>query len=329
VPEDADLITPARPDYSTQLVSRQDSVAPPPAAIYLARLAPTGRRSQKRALDTIAEWLSNGQLDAGTFPWADLRYAHTQAVRALLAERYAPATVNRHLAALRGVLRECFYLGLMSADDLQRASNLGAVRASPLPHGRALAHAEIRRMFEICRSDRRPAGIRDTAIFTVLYTAGLRRSELVSLDLRDYDPEDGGLTIRQAKGRKDRRTYLPSAARPLLGAWIVVRGHQPGALFWRIRKGGVLVPGRLDESSVLWILERRAKAAGAAHFSPHDLRRTYISNLLDSGADIATVQRLVGHASVTTTQRYDRRGEEVKRQAAEQLNVPNLTGSQE
>ncbi|MDQ5852392.1 MAG: site-specific integrase [Chloroflexota bacterium] len=106
--------------------------------------------------------------------------------------------------------------------------------------------------------------------------------------------------------------------------WIGVRGDTPGALFWRIRKGSNLVPGYMDETSVRWILRRRAKEAGVEGFSPHDLRRTYISNLLDAGADIATVQRLAGHANVTTTQRYDRRGEAVKRQAAERLFIPEL-----
>jgi integrase len=114
------------------------------------------------------------------------------------------------------------------------------------------------------------------------------------------------------------------AARPLLERWLALRGPAAGPLFSRIRKGGTLVPGRMDESSVLWILQQRARQSGVEHFSPHDLRRTYISNLLDAGADIATVQRLVGHANIATTQRYDRRGETAKRQAAERLYVPDL-----
>src|SRR5436309_1926054 len=106
-----------------------------PALVYLARLAPTGRRSQLNALDTIAGLLSSGQHDARSFPWHQLHYAHTQALRTVLNERYAAATVNRMLAAVRGVLRECFYLGLMTADERERASNMSAVRSSTLPRG--------------------------------------------------------------------------------------------------------------------------------------------------------------------------------------------------
>lgn len=329
MPEPTTIVPASQSEPAEELALTEDTqltrpAGAPPAAVYLARLAPTGRRTQQHALEIMASLLSDGRQTAATLPWHELRYQHTQALRTLLADRYAPATVNRYLAALRGVLKECFYLGLMNADDLQRASNLPAVRANQLPRGRALAMGEIRAMFELCRADKRPAGVRDAALFAVLYTAGLRRAEVVALDLRDYDPADGALTIRQGKGRKDRVTYLPSAARPLLDAWIALRGPAPGALFWRIRKGGHLVPGQLDETSVLYILQQRAKQAGASHFSPHDLRRTYISNLLDAGADIATVQRLAGHANVSTTQRYDRRGEAAKRQAAERLYVPEV-----
>ena len=76
-----------------------------PALVYLARLAPSSRRSQRGALDTMAAILTQGQHDALSMRWETLQYQHTAALRAALAERYAPATANRHLAALRGVLR--------------------------------------------------------------------------------------------------------------------------------------------------------------------------------------------------------------------------------
>jgi site-specific recombinase XerD len=78
----------------------------------------------------------------------------------------------------------------------------------------------------------------------------------------------------------------------------------------------------MTDQSVLSILDRISRRAKVRPFSPHDLRRSFISDLLDRGADIATVQRMAGHANVQTTARYDRRGEEAERKAAELLHVP-------
>jgi hypothetical protein len=88
-----------------------------PAATYLAHLSPGSRRTMRQALDTIAEILSSGRHTAWTLPWAEVRYQHTQAVWTQLAAQYAPATANKMLAALRGVLHQCRKLKLMSADD--------------------------------------------------------------------------------------------------------------------------------------------------------------------------------------------------------------------
>jgi site-specific recombinase XerD len=293
-----------------------------PAAVYLARLAPGSRRAMHQALDVCADILSSGRHDARTLPWADLRYQHTQAVRTVLAERYAPATVNKSLAALRGVLKECWRLYLMSAENYRRASDLSGIRGDTLPRGRALAQGELRALFGACAQDESQAGARDAALLAVLYGEGLRRSEVVALELADYTSTTGELRVRQGKGRKDRLVYVTNGGRRALEAWLGVRGNEPGPLFCAISKGGRLLFHRITPQVVRWTLLKRAREAGVTMLSPHDLRRTFISDLLDAGADISTVQRLAGHANVQTTARYDRRGEETKRKAAELLHVP-------
>jgi integrase len=97
---------------------------------------------------------------------------------------------------------------------------------------------------------------------------------------------------------------------------------QDGALFYPTRKGGKIEARRMTDQAVLDILRQRGKEANLTSFSPHDFRRMFISNLLDRGADIATVQKLAGHASPVTTARYDRRGEAAKRKAASLLHTP-------
>lgn len=126
----------------------QDAMVPPaaadvkantsPVAVYLARLASGSRRGQLDALNMIARLLTKGSADAEGVNWASLKYPQTAAIRAALTERYAPNTTKRMLAALRGVLKECWRLGLMVHDEYARAADIAPVRGQLPPRGRAL-----------------------------------------------------------------------------------------------------------------------------------------------------------------------------------------------
>jgi site-specific recombinase XerD len=295
-----------------------------PAHVYIARLGSGSRRTMSEALNTIAALLTNGKADAETLPWSGLRYQHTAAVRAALMERYKPSMANKVLAALRGVLKECWRLGYTTAEDYHRAADMPTIKSHTLPRGRALASGEISALMNACGRDESAAGIRDAALIAALYGAGLRRSESVGLDLADYNIETGELAIRGAKGRKDRLGYATNGSADALKDWLFARGSDPGPLFCNINKSGKITIHRMTDQAVLHILKKRAKKAGVASFSPHDLRRSFISDLLDAGGDISTVQQLAGHSSVGTTTRYDRRGEATKKKAAELLHVPYL-----
>lgn len=295
-----------------------------PAKVYLMRLTSGSRPAVRGSLQIIAELLSAGQRDWESLPWHLLEAQHTKALRAELAKRYAPATANKMLSFLRGVLREAWELGLMSAEQHQRAAAVRAVSGERLLRGRALASGELRALFAVCASDHSPAGSRDAALLAVLYGSGLRRSEAVALDVANYNSEDGSLQVLGGKGNKDRICYAASGQDEMLKAWLRVRGEGAGPMFTHIGKGGKVKMRRLSDKAVLFIVQRRARQAGVKHFSPHDLRRTMIGDLLDAGADISTVQRLAGHANVTTTTRYDRRGETTKKKAAKLLHIPDL-----
>lgn len=295
-----------------------------PAHVYLARLGSGSRRTMSEALNVIAKIVTSGRADLEIMPWASLRYQHTAAIRATLMEKYRPATANKMVAALRGVLREAWRLGQMTAEDFHRAADVPTIKAHTLPRGRTLSAGEIAALMRACCDDATAAGARDAALIACLYGAGLRRSEAVSLNLANYNAETGELTIKGAKGRKDRLAYATNGLADALDDWLRTRSCEPGPLFFSVNKGGRIVTRRLTDQAVLHILRKRGAEAGVAPFSPHDLRRSFVSDLLDAGADISTAQQLAGHSNVQTTARYDRRGEAIKRKAAELLHVPYL-----
>jgi site-specific recombinase XerD len=320
------------------------------AAVYLASLpAETGRRTQAQALRVIAQVLG---VDFDRLNWGALRYQHTAVIRATLAQRYAPATANKILSALRQTLKQAWILGQMTAADYSRAIALEPVRGQTVPTGRELSPDEILALLTTCQKDKnQSSGTRDAAIIAILYAAGLRRDEVVKLRVENYEPETGRLVFTGQRD-KQRSAYVTNGAADALNDWLKIRGTAAGALFVEISKSGkvlteqeskVVKPARtvngmqvpnkkagrtiyrggaLTAQAIYNMLLKRAQEAGIENFSPHDLRRTFITHLLAAGADIATVSKMAGHANVQTTARYDRSPEEAKRKAAELLHVP-------
>lgn len=317
------LPVPLRRSVDGALVADWGSV---PARVYVAGLSGDGRRTMTACLQAVAAWLSGGRADIDTLPWAALRYPHTSAVRAALAravaeDRYAPATANKHLAALRGALKAAWRMGLVDSEDYHRAVDLRPIAGTRLPAGRDVDGAELAALLAHCTADETAAGARDAAIVALAYLSGARRSELASLHLADVDTVPPAVRVR-GKGGKERLVPLSPAIGPLLERWLDSRGGWDGPLFCPIDRSGALRRGRgVTGEAIRQVLARRAMAAGVAALSPHDLRRTYAGDLLDAGADLPAVQQLMGHASPSTTSRYDRRGDRARRVAAERLTL--------
>ena len=289
-----------------------------PAALYLANLS-KGSQGMRQPLDTIARIL-DPEKDAESFPWWEVTYQESMAVRIALVERYKPATVNKMLSALRGVLKQTWRLGLLDADSYHRAAAVENVRASNHLSGRALEVEEIARLFATCSTDPTAKGARDAALLAVFYGCGLRRGELARLDIDDFDPEDNSILVLGKRGKR-RTVYLTEAGCKHLEAWLQHRGDGDGPLFCPIRQNGEIPLTRMRGESIAYILRRRQEEAGIEHFSPHDLRRSTVTHLLNAGVDVFTVQKLAGHADATTTARYDRRGEKAKRLAVTTLSI--------
>jgi len=311
-------------DVPVQITPALSGQSMSPAAVYLATLSPGSRRTMRGALDIVAGLLGS---DAMTLDWSALRFQHTVAVRAILAEKYAPSYCNKILSALRGVLKAAWQMGKMDIVVYWEAVAVERVPGESLPAGRNILFEELAALMRVCEVDPGPIGVRDAAMIAVLYTCGLRLSEVVALDLEDYNQAAESLDVRCREGAgpkrgKERLVYPVDGALAALGDWLTLRGEEAGPLFHPIRKGGAIQRRRMGTRAVWKRVKRRAEEAGIKTLSPHDFRRTFIGDLLDAKVDISTVARMAGHRRVETTARYDRRGEGVKRRAAERLRLP-------
>ena len=239
----------------------------------------------------IASPLSVGDADVSGFV-AWLRERPTRRGRP-----YATSTIARALVTIRGFHRFLRDEGLTDRDP---SRHVGGPRP-PQRLPRALSTDQVVRLLAAPTGDDALA-LRDRAMLELLYAAGLRISELTALDVDDVDEQER--TVRcVGKGHKERVLPVGRMALAAVGAWLVrgrpLLGPQSPALFTNGRGG------RLSRQGGWQIIKRHADAAGlAAEVSPHTLRHSFATHLLDGGADLRVVQELLGHADVGTTQVY-------------------------
>jgi integrase/recombinase XerC len=251
----------------------------------------------------VASLLMHGQA-LGRHTLADL---DVRALRSWLARQQAQG-LARTTIARRATAARVFTAW---AQRTGRApSDAGALLGSPKPHRSlppSLRHDEVRGLLDAVAEtalDGSAVGLRDVAVVEVLYATGIRVGELVALDVDDLDPERRVLRVL-GKGRKERTVPYGRPAGAALASWLaggrpaLVRDGSGPALFVGVRGG------RLDQRAVRRLVHARIREVpGAPDIGPHGLRHTAATHLLEGGADLRSVQELLGHASLATTQVY-------------------------
>ncbi|MDR1808585.1 MAG: tyrosine recombinase XerC [Propionibacteriaceae bacterium] len=272
---------------------------------YLAHLAdrhtsPHTRRAYAGDLAGLARFLE--QRDA-----ADVDAVTLRDLRAWLAAELergeSRATVQRRTAAARGFFRWACRFGHAAADPGAGLKSVKVARSLPATLSQAEAAELMASMLAVAAEDESPLGARDVAILEVLYAGGLRVSELCGLNLGSWDRARELLRVL-GKGDKERAVPIGRPAQRALAGWLGRRGElvtpASGAALFLGARGG-----RIDPRVVRRLVHRSlGLVEGAPDLGPHGLRHAMATHLLEGGADLRTVQEVLGHANVATTQIY-------------------------
>lgn len=292
-----------------------------PALSYLASLgSEESRRVMASALDRVA-----GLMGADSFrdvPWERLRFEHVAMIKAKLsAESISFSHANQCLVAVRRVSLHGMRLGLVDPGAYQQIAACEGIKGSRLPKGRFLDGGEIFALFSTTHNRRQPlTGARDRAFLSLCWGMGLRVTEAIGVQLAQLSGDSLRIT---GKGNKEREIPWAPNVRAHLSRWAETASlGEGGPVLRAINKGGGVSGRAINAVSLRRICEKLAAASGIDRFTPHDLRATYATMLLESGVDALIVKNLLGHARVDTVQAYDRRPAAAARSAVNFLLVP-------
>ncbi len=255
--------------------------------------------SVSRALDHLAEWLEN---ERGVTEPGQVTLDHLTAYLAhrRLDDRLASSSLRVNLIAIKIFFRYLAGKGKVSEDVAEGIDSPKVEKYLP----ETLNEPSVKKLLEASREDSRPLARRDTAILELLYSSGLRVSELVNARLENLYLEDGAIRVT-GKGNKTRVVPVGSAALEALNSYL--EGERP-SLVSRQTGSEIFLSkwGKKLTTTRIWqIVKQRAKLAGIEqNVYPHLLRHSFATHLLGNGADLRVIQELLGHADISTTQIY-------------------------
>lgn len=251
-----------------------------------------------------------GANDHTSFDWLALKPIDINGIVAVLAYKRAllPTTVNSYISAIRSLFKTAYVNGLIDNETYQRIKSVENIKATRVTRNRKSASVEdIKALINHCESVNSAAGARDAAMIAVLASCGLRRAELASLNLSDFDAETGFFRVI-GKGNKERMVPIPPTTISRILHWVdYYRGNSEGILFCRVRRHG-FVPENptspLSGNSIYEMLKQRTNELNKEQIRPHSLRRFCGTTLLNAGRDLVLVRDYLGHESISTTQIY-------------------------
>ena len=312
-----------------ELIIRHNSDAPEvnPAMAFIATLhGGTSRYTMTSKLNVIAHWA--GAKDLRFLNWSAMRYEHVLAFITAMQQpdengkpRMSPRSINCYLSAFKGVANQAFLLKQMDAETLARIKLVKSIRFLRLAAGRAITADESEALLDATQIEMNPITIRDHAILCLLLGCGMRRAEVSAIKLKGVNLADSSIRFI-GKGDKEREVFLIPEVKDALARWLDVRGKKGEFVFGKFFKGWKFDPSApLTPHAVGHVVQEYRIRAGLEDITTHDLRRTFATRLLDRKVDISTVKDMMGHASITTTALYDRRGRKAQREAAKKVKL--------
>lgn len=276
-------------------------------------MSPNTCKSYERDLILFAGFLMNGNIDLAVkdcfFKVSEVDAALVSLdsgviksfVSALTVKGYSPASINRILSGVRGLYTYLYRYGITSSNPGSGVKSLKQGKKLPS----FLFEEEVKAVSDFAENNSHLWPVRDKAIILCLYTSGCRVSEMAGMLLKDLRADCTSIIV-MGKGRKERRVFFSKEAAGALKEYLAVRkkaipAEREGINHIFISKKG----GNLSVRGIQYIISCYSKLQNnGKSFSPHSLRHSYATALVTKGADIRLVQELLGHASVSTTQRY-------------------------